>query len=36
VFDSRAARNDFGYQPRVTVDEGLKRTYRWYCEEGWL
>jgi nucleoside-diphosphate-sugar epimerase len=31
-----AARRDFGYEPRVSMEEGVERTYRWYRENGWL
>jgi nucleoside-diphosphate-sugar epimerase len=31
-----AARQDFGYAPRMSMAEGTKRTYRWYVENGWL
>lgn len=28
-FDLGAARNDFGYQPEVTIDEGMERLRKW-------
>jgi len=28
-FDLSAARNDFGYQPEVTFDEGIERLREW-------
>ena len=28
-FDLRAARRDLGYQPRVSIDEGMKRLETW-------
>jgi nucleoside-diphosphate-sugar epimerase len=28
-FDISAARRDFGYQPEVTIDDGLKRLKLW-------
>jgi len=31
-----AARRDFGYEPRVPMEEGVERTLRWYRENGWL
>ncbi len=30
------ARRDLGYQPRVGIDEGLRRTAEWYRQEGLL
>ncbi|HWN43661.1 MAG TPA: NAD-dependent epimerase/dehydratase family protein [Thermoanaerobaculia bacterium] len=30
------ARKDLGYQPRVGIDEGLRRTAEWYRQEGLL
>ncbi|MEM7245032.1 MAG: NAD-dependent epimerase/dehydratase family protein [Acidobacteriota bacterium] len=33
-FDISAAKNDFGYAPRVGLAEGLKATGDWYKEEG--
>lgn len=30
------ARRDLGYQPRVDLDEGLRRTAEWYRREGYL
>ncbi len=32
----QAAREDFGYAPRVPMAEGTRRAYRWYREQGWL
>lgn len=31
-----AAKRDFGYSPLVLVDEGIRRTFAWYREQGWL
>jgi nucleoside-diphosphate-sugar epimerase len=31
-----AARNDFGYAPRVEISDGIRRTFEWYRAEGWL
>jgi nucleoside-diphosphate-sugar epimerase len=36
AFDIRKAKRDLGYVPRVPLDEGLKRTYEWYRDEGLL
>lgn len=33
---SDAAGEDFGYEPEVDLDEGVKRALAWYREEGWL
>jgi nucleoside-diphosphate-sugar epimerase len=30
------ARRDFGYQPRIAIDEGLRRSCQWYREQGML
>jgi nucleoside-diphosphate-sugar epimerase len=36
AFNIAAARRDLGYAPKVGLDEGLRRTYRWYQQEGYL
>lgn len=36
AFDIRKAKRDLGYIPRVPLDEGLRRTYEWYRDEGLL
>ena len=33
---SEAARNDFGYRPRVGLDEGVVRSFKWYRDNGWI
>jgi nucleoside-diphosphate-sugar epimerase len=33
-FDISAARQELGYQPRVSVEEGLKRLKAWLDAEG--
>ena len=30
------AREDFDYQPRVELEDGVRRTFAWYRSEGWL
>ena len=36
IADSTKARQLLGYQPRHSLDAGLKKTIRWYQEHGWL
>jgi nucleoside-diphosphate-sugar epimerase len=36
AFDISKAREVLGYQPRVSLEEGLKQTAEWYREEGLL
>lgn len=36
AFRIEKARRDLGYQPRVGIDEGLRRTAEWYRQEGYL
>ncbi len=36
AFKIDKARRDLSYEPRVGIDEGLKRTGRWYRENGYL
>lgn len=36
AFKIDKARNDFGYQPKVDIDEGLRRTAEWYKQEGYI
>lgn len=36
AFKIDKARKELGYQPRIDLDEGLKRTGQWYREEGYL
>jgi nucleoside-diphosphate-sugar epimerase len=36
AFKIDKARRDLGYDPKVGLDEGLKRTYEWYKAEGLL
>jgi len=30
--DSKKARTDFGWKPEISLDEGIKRTIKWYKE----
>ncbi|HEY8369971.1 MAG TPA: NAD-dependent epimerase/dehydratase family protein [Thermodesulfobacteriota bacterium] len=36
AFDIRKARRLLGYEPTVSLDEGLARAAAWYRERGWL
>lgn len=36
AFKIDKAKNELDYQPRVGLDEGLKRTGKWYIQEGYL
>lgn len=36
LVSSEKARTDFGYQPSVSLEEGMRETVRWYRENGWL
>jgi nucleoside-diphosphate-sugar epimerase len=36
AFDIGRAKRELGYLPRVELDEGLRRTGRWYHEQGYL
>lgn len=36
AFDITKARRILGYQPRVSLEEGLKRTAEWYLKNGML
>ncbi len=36
AFDCSKAKNELGYKPQVTPDEGIRRTAEWYIEKGYL
>ena len=36
AFNITKARRQLGYNPKIGLDEGLKRTYAWYKQEGML
>ena len=36
AFDISKAKKDLGYNPRIGLDEGLKKTGEWYKKEGYL
>jgi nucleoside-diphosphate-sugar epimerase len=31
-----SAREDFGYQPKISLEQGIQSTYEWYRANGWL
>jgi dihydroflavonol-4-reductase len=36
AFSIARAQQDLGYQPKVGLDDGLRRTFDWYRQVGWL
>ena len=36
AFDITRARQELGYDPKIGLREGIKRTLRWYTSVGWL
>jgi nucleoside-diphosphate-sugar epimerase len=36
AFSIARAQQDLGYQPKVGLDDGLRRTFEWYRQAGWL
>lgn len=36
AFDISKAQRVLGYAPRISPEEGIRRTVRWYQEQGWL
>lgn len=36
AFDISKAMNELGYKPKVSIEEGIKRTVDWYIQEGYL
>ena len=36
AFDISKAKRELGYQPKIDLDEGLKRTGEWYRQEGYI
>lgn len=36
AFDISRARRELGYDPKVDIREGVRRTIAWYREQGWL
>lgn len=35
-FDTSKARRELGYEPTVGLEEGMRRTYEWYKEQGYI
>ena len=36
AFDISRARQELGYEPGVTLHDGISRTLSWYREHGWI
>ncbi len=36
AFSIAKAQRELGYQPKVDLDEGLRRTFEWYHTTGWI
>jgi nucleoside-diphosphate-sugar epimerase len=36
AFDISRARRELGFEPKVTLREGIGRTLEWYREQGWI
>jgi nucleoside-diphosphate-sugar epimerase len=36
ICDSARARRDFGFQPRLSMEDGVAQTAAWYREAGWI
>ena len=36
AFDITRARREIGYEPRVGLREGIRRTLEWYRQQGWI
>jgi len=36
AFDISKAKRELGYEPKIDLDEGLKRTGKWYRQEGYI
>jgi nucleoside-diphosphate-sugar epimerase len=36
AFDTTRARTEIGFAPKVDLEEGIRRTARWYKNEGLL
>jgi len=36
AFSTAKAQRELGYQPKIDLEEGLRRTFEWYRSAGWL
>ncbi|MFH0947772.1 MAG: NAD-dependent epimerase/dehydratase family protein [Elusimicrobiota bacterium] len=36
LLSSAKAKSDFGYSPKISLEEGVKITHNWYKNKGWL
>jgi dihydroflavonol-4-reductase len=36
ICSTQEARRDFGYTQKVSLEDGIEKTIRWYREQGWL
>ena len=36
TFDSTKAKRELGYNPAITLSEGIRETVKWYRENGWM
>ncbi len=36
AFKIDKAKKEMGYDPAIDLEQGLKLTYEWYCENGYL
>ncbi|MCS6988896.1 MAG: NAD-dependent epimerase/dehydratase family protein [Chloroherpetonaceae bacterium] len=36
TFSTKKAERDFGFAPKTSLQDGFKRTVKWYREQGWL
>jgi dTDP-D-glucose 4,6-dehydratase len=34
--DTSRARDELGWKPEVTLQDGIRATYLWYLDAGWL
>ncbi|MBN1384880.1 MAG: NAD-dependent epimerase/dehydratase family protein [Elusimicrobia bacterium] len=36
LFSAKKAKDDFRYEPKIPLEKGIKITYDWYLDKGWL